>query len=173
MEFKKAGADIISIEQPKYSIYVKDPNEFLVNTILEALNHYERMTINIKLAKGRRTKAKSGNKSGGIAPLGYKWNNKKQIEVDPTTAPIVELIFKKYLELGSIGKVVSYLNNNGYRTQRNKDFTKEAVVVILRNDFYKGIVRHADVKIEGKHPVIINKITFGKVQSLLDKNRKV
>lgn len=182
-ELKKANADVMSIEQSNYSIYTKDPNDFFINGMMELLDQYERLSISLKLSKGRRTKAKTGNKSGGIAPLGYRWNNKAQIELDPDTAPVVELIFKKYLELGSIGKVVAYLNDNGYKTQgagrffkNNKisegKFTKQSVANILKNDFYKGIVTHDDILTEGNQPVIINKIIFGKIQSMLNKNKK-
>ena len=57
-ELKKLKADVISIEQHTYSIYTKDPNDFLVNGMMELLDEYDRMSIALKLAKGRRTKAK-------------------------------------------------------------------------------------------------------------------
>ncbi len=67
-EIEKVNADIISIEQPTYSIYSKDPNGFLMNGIFELLDQYERMSISLKLAKGRRTKAKCGTKGVGKCP---------------------------------------------------------------------------------------------------------
>ena len=68
---RQAHADVISIEQPTYSLYTDDPNDFLLNDIIELLDQYERLNINLKLARGRRTKAKAGIKGCGIAPLGY------------------------------------------------------------------------------------------------------
>ena len=171
-ELKKADADIISIEQPNYSIHSKDPNDFLVNGMIELLDQYERMSIALKLSKGRKTKVKSGNKACGNAPLGYKWNNKAEIIQDESTAPLVELIFKKYLELKSVNKLKLFLNNNGYKTNRDKTFNTQSLINILSNDFYKGIVRHGDLIKEGNHPTIINKVTFGKVQTMLEKNSK-
>ena len=76
-EMKKSGADIVSIEQPTYSVYCTDPNDFLFNGMMELLDQYERMTISMKLAKGRRARAKSGNKPCGTAPFGYKWNENR------------------------------------------------------------------------------------------------
>ena len=170
-EFKKAGADVISIEQTKYSIYNADPNDFLINGMMELLDQYERMSITLKLAKGRRTKAKSGDKSCGNAPMGYKWNNAK-IEIDQDTASTVELIFKKYMELESLGKVKKYLDDNGYITSQGNSFSKQSIKNILENDFYKGIIHHGDIEKEGNHKLIINKITFGKVQAKLKANSK-
>lgn len=171
-ELEKAKADIISIEQPTYSIYNKDPNDFLINSMMELLDQYERMSIALKLAKGRRTKAKSGNKACGVAPLGYKWDNNKII-IDEAAAPVVELIYKKYMELQSLGKVKAYLDTEQYTTNRGKTFSKQSIKDILTNDFYKGILTHGDIKKEGSQPIIINKIVFGKVQSLLNKNSNV
>ncbi len=171
-ELKKAKADVISIEQPSYSIYNKDPNDFLINGMMELLDQYERMSISLKLAKGRKTKVKSGSKACGNAPMGYKWNMEAEIELDPQTVPLVELIFKKYLELGSIAKVKKILTENGYKTVRNNDFSDQSLYTILKNDFYKGIIRHGDLIKKGNHQPIINKITFGKVQAMLEKNNK-
>jgi len=168
-EIIKAKADVISIEQPTYSIYNKDPNDYLVNSMMEILDTYERMSISLKLARGRRTKAKTGDKACGVAPIGYKWNNNK-IVIDEVTAPTVELIYKKYLELQSLGKVKNHLDVEGYKTNRGKQFSRQSISDILSNDFYKGILTHGDIKKVGSQPIIINKIVFGKVQSLLNKN---
>ena len=51
-ELLKRGAHVYSIEQPKYDIYSKDPNDYLINAIMEALDVYERMSISLKLAPG-------------------------------------------------------------------------------------------------------------------------
>lgn len=172
-EFRKLGVDVISIEQSNYSINTKNPNDFLVNGMMELLDQYERMSISMKLNKGRRTKIKSGYKACGNAPLGYKWNDKAKIIVDEEKAEIIELIFKKYLELRSLGKLKRYLDCSGARTSRGNKFSKQSLVDILRNDFYKGILRHSDLVIEGNHEPLVNRVTFGKVQALLKRNRKV
>lgn len=171
-ELKKVNADVFSIEQPNYSIYNKDPNDFLINGMTELLDQYERMSISLKLAKGRRTKVKQGSKACGNAPLGYKWNQQAQIVIDERNAELVKLIFSKYLELNSISKLQSYLIQNNYLTTRGKIFSAQGICLILRNDFYRGTITHGDIKKEGIHTPIINKITFGKVQAVLDKNKK-
>lgn len=171
-EFKKVNADVVSIEQPSYSIYNTDPNDFLLNGMMELLDQYERMSIALKLSKGRKTKVKEGTKGCGVAPIGYKWND-AEIVNDEETAPIIQLIFKKYLELESLGKLQEYLAQNGFKTNRGKEFSKQALANILRNDFYKGVVTHGSIKVTGNHPAIINKVLFGKVQSLLNRNSKV
>lgn len=171
-ELKKVNASVFSIEQPTYSIYNKDPNDFLINGMMELLDQYERMSISLKLAKGRRTKVRQGSKACGNAPLGYKWNQQAQIIIDEPKADLVKLIFSKYLELSSISLIQKYLTKKNYITTRGKIFSAQGICLILRNDFYKGVIKHGDIIEQGNHTPIINRITFGKVQALLDKNNK-
>lgn len=172
-ELKKVKADIVSIEQPTYSIYNKDPNDFLMNGMMELLDQYERMSISLKLAKGRRTKAKGGTKATGTAPLGYKWNDKAEIIIDDDNKELIEIIFNKYLELQGLGKVKRYLDSKGYKTNRGNNFSTQAIKNILENSFYKGTVTHGDIEVEGNHKAIINNIVFGRVQAALKRNSNI
>lgn len=171
-ELVKAKADVISIEQPTYSIYTKDPNDFLINGMMELLDQYDRMSIALKLAKGRRTKAKSGEKGCGNAPIGYKWNNGK-INIDYDKVEIVKEIFSLASKGESSRRIADIVNSKGYITPRGNSFSKQAIHVIITNDFYTGMVTHGDIKIEGNHEPIINKIVFGKIQSKLKSRRKI
>lgn len=171
-ELKKVNADVVAIEQPTYSIYNKDPNDFLINGMMELLDQYERMSIALKLSKGRKTKVKQGDKACGVAPIGYKWNDKAEIVIDDETSPIIKLIFKKYLEVGSLGKTKEYLDKEGIYTNRGKLFSKQAILNILSNEFYIGKVKHGEIQLIGNHEPLISKITFGKVQAELGRHSK-
>jgi DNA invertase Pin-like site-specific DNA recombinase len=171
-ELEKAKADVVSIDQPKYSIYTKDPNDFLVNGMMELLDQYERMSISLKLAKGRKTKAKLGEKACGSAPFGYEWDNAK-IVVDEEKSKCVKDMFHMYMAGKSLQQIADHLNAGGIRSERGNEFSKQSISVILKNDFYTGLSTHAGIQKEGVHKQIINKITFGKVQSKLKSSRKV
>lgn len=166
---KELKANIISIEQTSYDLYEVNPTDALLNDIMTAMDRFQRNEIRYKLARGRRTKVKQGDKACGVAPLGYKWDNAK-IVIDNKSVEIVKVIYKKYMELQSLGKVKMYLDEQGYTTNQGKRFSKQSIKNILSNDYYKGIVTHGDIKKEGNQPIIINKIVFGKVQSLLSNN---
>lgn len=171
-ELKKANADIISIEQPTYSIYFKDPNDFLINGMMELLDQYDRMSIALKLARGRKTKAKGGDKGCGNAPIGYKWDNAK-IVIDYNKSQIVKEMFSLAVKGLSAQKIADTLNNKGYTTDRGNKFSKQAVHLILTNDFYTGVITHGNIKKDGNHEALINKVTFGKVQAALKNRRKI
>jgi DNA invertase Pin-like site-specific DNA recombinase len=60
-------------------------------------------------------RAEQGLWNGGQI-LGYDLVDKKLV-VNKKEAKLVNLMYKKYLELGSVLKVVEYLNSHGYRTK--------------------------------------------------------
>lgn len=165
-EIRKINGDIISIEQPRYSLYSKDPNEFLFNSMMEILDQYERLSINMKLAKGRMTKAKGGDKPAGRLPYGYMYSNDgKHVIVNENEKSTVVEIFKLY-STGrySLSKIAKYLNEKGIKTRNNNEWTKATLHVMLNNDFYIGIVTHIE-KIEGNHEAIIDHKLWDKIQS--------
>ncbi len=45
------------------------------------------------------------------------------------------MIFKEYLELGSLHRVKKHLDNEGYKTNQNKNFNVQSRKEILSNDF--------------------------------------
>ena len=158
-EIEKANGDVISIEQPTYSIYNTDPNDFLINGMIELLDQYERMSISMKLAKGRKTKARAGVKACGVAPFGYKWKG-TNVVIDEEKSEIVKEIYSLYNNGYSLQKIADMLNNKGITTDRGKQFSKQAISVILKNDFYTGVVTHGTIKKQGTHEAIISKVLF-------------
>lgn len=167
-EIMRAKADVISVEQPSYSIYSKDPNDFLINSIFEILDQYDKMQISLKLYKGRIAKANKGSKACGIAPYGYRWDN-NEIVIDYNNNLIVEDIFNTYLQRKSLSSLESYCNKMGYKTTRGNNFTKKTLANILHNRFYIGYVKYGDVEQMGTHETFIDKETFDMVQKILER----
>jgi DNA invertase Pin-like site-specific DNA recombinase len=94
-ELKRNQVDVKSIEQPNYSIYAHDPNDFLVNGMLELLDQYQRLEIALKLGRGRCKKAEQGGYAGGGIAFGYKaLKERKTITVDENKAIIVRRLFE-------------------------------------------------------------------------------
>ena len=166
-ELMKVGADVISVEQPTYSIYSKDPNDFLINSILEILDMYDKMLIVRKLYNGRRVKAiKAGTKACGSAPIGYKWSD-REIEIDVEKSETVIDIFVSFLRLRSLTRLAEYCKEKGYKSLQGNDFSKQALKHILTNDFYVGISTFGGVKSKGTQPVFISIDLFNEVQGIM------
>lgn len=107
----------------------------------------ERETIAERVTDNLLELAKLGRWLGGTSPLGYK--NKKVayqssgktkhysvLEQDPHTVSTVKLIFDKYLELGSISKVETYLMQNDIKTPNGAHFRSNVIRNILINPVY-------------------------------------
>lgn len=172
-ELMKRETKVISLEQPKFDLYNKDPNDYLINSLMEALDVYERMSISLKLARGRTVKAKGGDKPAGVAPFGYKWaEDKKSVLIDPDEARVVKMIFTELQKGLSLHKVADFLNAQSLRTRRGKMWSAGNVQVIGRNKFYTGILLHQGKEIQGNHEPIISKVQFGKVAAQLTRKKR-
>ena len=158
-EFKKHGVDVRSIEQPTYSIYKKDPNDFLINGLMELLDQYQRLEITLKLGRGRSKKAQQGGYAGGRATFGYKAKKgQKCIQVDEKQAMTVRRVFqlKEQHPSWTLSRIAESLNEEGFTTQQGSMFTKVQVKRILdRRDFYSGTYRYGDIAAEGLHQAIL------------------
>lgn len=172
-ELLRKGVDVISIEQPRFSLQAQDPNDRLISGILSLLDEWERLSICLKLAKGRQTKAAGGDKPCGNCPLGYVHSaDKKRVEIDEAAAPIIKRIFSLAQSGHSLQKIADTLNGEGVKTQRGGAWSKAALSVILNNRFYIGELTHAGKAIKGNHKPIISKVQFGKVQAALSRRHK-
>ncbi|WP_053983850.1 recombinase family protein [Niameybacter massiliensis] len=107
----------------------------------------ERETIAERVTDNLLELAKLGRWLGGTSPLGYKskkvayqssgkTKHYSVLEQDPDTASIVKLIFDKYLELGSISKVETYLMQSNIKTPNKAYFRSNVIRNILINPVY-------------------------------------
>lgn len=173
-ELMKRSVKLISIEQPKYDLYSKDPNDYLINAIMEALDVYERMSISLKLARGRAVKANKGDKPAGLCPFGYRYTqDRKHIEPDPEEAKVVKMLFSEGQKGKSLWQIANFLNEQNIKTRRGCTWSAGSVQVVLRNNFYTGVLTHQGREIKGNHEPLISKVQFGKVQAQITRrNRK-
>lgn len=163
-QLSKLECDIISVQEPTYSLYTTDPSDYLINSIMQALASYDRMQINQKLSTARKIKANKGQKSCGNCPFAYKYNENKEVVIDYNNNLIVEDIFKRYAECKNYSTVARYCIDCGYKTSTGKDFSVQAIKNILNNDFYTGVLTYASKKIDGAHEPIISKELFTSCQ---------
>ncbi|WP_055107065.1 recombinase family protein [Paenibacillus ihumii] len=158
-ELKRHKVDVKAVEQPQYSIYAHDPNDFLVNGMMELLDQYQRLEIALKLSRGRRKKAQEGGYAGGRVAFGYSAaKGQKTLSIDPIQADTVRRLFEIKTEhpSWSLSQIAAELNQAGYRTVQDKPFTKVQVKRILdREDFYRGMYRYGQIEAKGVHQPII------------------
>jgi DNA invertase Pin-like site-specific DNA recombinase len=158
-ELKRHAVDVKAIEQPNYSIYAHDPNDFLINGMMELLDQYQRLEIALKLSRGRRKKAQQGGYAGGGVAFGYEAKKgQKFIQVNEKQAEIIRRLFilREQNPNCSLSYLASQLNVEGFMTAQGKSFTKVQVKRILdRADFYKGMYRYGQIEATGLHQAIM------------------
>ena len=172
-ELMRHHAHVIAVENERFDLYAQNPNDRFMDGIMELMDEWERLTIALKLAKGRTAKARTGWKPAGVAPFGYKYTaDKKQIELDDTEAPVVKLMFTEGQKGRSLAQIADILNDKGIVTRRGNTWSAGNVQAILRNSFYTGSLQHQGKIITGCHPAIISKVQFGKVSAQLDRRKR-
>lgn len=169
------GADIISIDEPSVNIdhILHDPEGALMFSVMSGLAMYTRLEVIRKLARGRTNKALKGDKPSGLCPYGYQYTaDKKHIELNPEEAVVVRKMFTEAQKGLSLDKIANLLNSQGLRSRRGNLWQKGTIHIILKNDFYTGIVTHQGKAIPGNHTPIISKVQFGKVQAQLKRKHR-
>lgn len=116
--------------------------------IASVFSQLERETIAERIRDNMHELAKTGRWLGGTTPTGYESESISNVTVDgktrkacklkiiPDEISLVKLIFDKFIETGSLTKTDQFLMQGGYRTKRNKTFTRFAIRGILSNPVY-------------------------------------
>lgn len=119
----------------------------------------ERDNINKRTSAGRGIKAKRGGYSGGRAPMGYKIVN-GAYEINEDEAKVVRYIFELRRSGKTYAKIVSALNNNGYKGRSGSNYQISTVQSILLNEkTYLGMYRYGKNGewVQGEHTPILSK----------------
>lgn len=128
--------------------------------------------LSAKIRRGMEYNAERCMYNGGGVPLGYRINKDKYFEIDPDTAPIVIMIFEMYADGKTVTEINKYLNSQGYKTSRGREFNKNSLRTMLTNKRYLGYYMHGNVETAGGIPQIIPDELFEKVAEKLKVNKK-
>lgn len=118
---------------------------------------------------------------GGNVPLGYDVKDRKLI-VNEIEAETVRMIFRRYVELGSVRNLGHELDRLGVVSKRREGtggvlaggnrFSRGALYTLLQNHLYRGEIAHQDKVYPGQHEPIIDAELWQLVQEKLSGNRQ-
>ena len=141
----------------------------LTLNILLSFAQFEREVTGERIRDKFAASRKKGMWMNGTTPIGYKRENGKLVVIQ-SEADIIKIIFNKYLEIGSVPKLMIYLRNKEILTRKGKFFSRGHLYRILTNKVYIGKIEHKNEINEGLHDAIIDIDLFEKTNKLLSKN---
>ena len=109
----------------------------------------------------------------GRPPYGYRVGSDRRLEVVPQEAALVRIIFDLYRSEGlGIRLIAKRLNEQGYRTRRDGNWSMVTIRDLLRNRVYVGTYTRFGVKVPGNHAAIITESDFRDVQERMRQRRR-
>jgi site-specific DNA recombinase len=151
----------------------------LTLNVLLSFAQFEREVTGERIRDKIAASKKKGMWMGGVVPLGYKVENRKLV-VEAVEAATVQLIFQRYLDLGSLPALQRDLLARGIRTRTralasgrtigNVALTNGPLCHILKNRLYLGEINHKGLSYPSDHQPIIGLSLFEVVQAKLAQN---
>lgn len=148
----------------------------LTLNVLLSFAQFEREVTSERIRDKIAASKRKGLWVGGMAPLGYDAKDRK-ITVNEAEAETVRTIFRRYLELGSLGPLLADLRRQGITTKRRVlssgkiiggiPFTRGPLAHLLRNRFYIGEVPFKGEILPGEQLPILERGLFDAVQARL------
>jgi site-specific DNA recombinase len=152
----------------------------LTLNILLSFAQFEREVTGERIRDKIAASKRKGMWMGGITPLGYQVKHRKLI-IDPAEAETVRIIFRRYLELGSVRLLRDALDRQGIRSKvriygdgtraGGNSFARGALYALLSNPIYIGEISHKGARYPGQHEPILDRATWETVQQRLRDHR--
>jgi DNA invertase Pin-like site-specific DNA recombinase len=151
-----------------------DSNDRLLLGMKGAMSEFELITMRNRLERGRENKAARGDLFVNL-PIGYVKSPSGEVVLDPDeqVRGVVQLVFDKFEELGTVNGVFRYLRQNkiqlGFRCKLRSNRgqlewrhpTATRILAMLRHPIYGGAYAYGLHRHGRKNPVT-GKITEGK-----------
>jgi site-specific DNA recombinase len=148
----------------------------LTLNILLSFAQFEREVTGERIRDKIAASKRKGMWMGGSIPLGYDVKQRKLV-VNQQEAKVVNEIYRRYLEAGSVSKLKVYLDQQGIKSKKRISptgkqsggvaFHRGALYLILQNRTYLGEVLHRKQCYAGEHEGIIPRDLWDKVRAQL------
>jgi DNA invertase Pin-like site-specific DNA recombinase len=145
----------------------------LTLNVLLSFAQFEREVTSERIRDKIAASKRKGLWVGGTLPFGYEMKDGK-IAIIEEEAELVRLIFRRYLELGSVNELVRDLKERNMRTRTKRlatgatrggiPFGRGALYYVLGNHFYIGEVKYKNEILPGEQPPIMDRELFDAVR---------
>jgi site-specific DNA recombinase len=145
----------------------------LTLNVLLSFAQFEREVTSERIRDKIAASKRKGLWVGGTLPLGYEMKDGK-IAIVEEEAELVRLIFRRYLDLGSVNELLRDLKERNIRTRTKQlstgatrggiPFGRGALYYVLSNHFYIGEVKYKNEILPGEQPPIMDPALFEAVR---------
>ena len=160
--FDGKGVSFVSVTQ---SFNTTSSMGRLTLNVLLSFAQFEREVTGERIRDKIAASKKKGIWMGGVVPLGYRVEKRKLI-VDEAEAETVRLIFRRYVELGSLPALQRDLRDRGITSRPRVlasgrqiggvAFTNGPLAYMLKNRIVLGELNHRGVSYKSEHPAIVD-----------------
>jgi DNA invertase Pin-like site-specific DNA recombinase len=167
--FDQHGVSFISVTQ---SFNTTTSMGRLTLNVLLSFAQFEREVTAERIRDKVAASKRKGIWMGGSVPLGYRAEN-RALHVVEVEAEFVRMLFRRYLELGSVVRLKAVLDqekvtspvrkSRAGRSTGGTSMSRGHLYWILSNPIYHGRLRHKGQVHEGLHPPIIDPQVFADV----------
>ncbi|MGE0666119.1 MAG: recombinase family protein [Sphingomonadales bacterium] len=173
--FDQYGVSFVSVTQPFNT--TTSMGRLMLNVLL-SFAQFEREITGERIRDKIAASKKKGMWMGGTVPMGYRVVDRALV-VDEAEVETIKMIFKLYLEMGTVPALMVRLEELGVRTRArvvagrdsgDRPFDRGHLYHLLSNPVYRGQIRHKKQVFEGTHQPIIDPATWDAVQALLTSN---
>jgi DNA invertase Pin-like site-specific DNA recombinase len=171
-----SGASFVSITQ---AFNTTTSMGRLTLNVLLSFAQFEREVISERVRDKIAASKRKGMWMGGTVPLGYDVEDRKLV-VNETEAETVRHIYRRYLELGTVQRLIGALEREGIVSKRQlgstgsrpggRPFSRGALYHLLTNRTYRGEVVHRDQVFPGEHEAIVPLALWDEVEARLGSN---
>jgi site-specific DNA recombinase len=175
--FDQRGVSFVSVTQQFNT--TTSMGRLTLNVLL-SFAQFEREVTSERIRDKIAASKRKGLWVGGMVPLGYQVKNRKVVVIKDDAAR-VRTIFQRYLELGSLNRLLEDLRKRKFltrvrtlstgRTVGGIPFSRGSLGHLLRNRFYIGEVMYKGEVCPGEQPAILDRDLFEAVQQKLEEQR--
>lgn len=168
---KQCGIEVISISEQ----LSEDKTSILIEALIEAMDEYYSLNLAEEVKRGMSEKFSRG---GVVSqpPFGYRMQD-GIFAPDEEAAPIVQMIFRDYLDGTPVRTIAQKLNELGIKSRHGNSWENRTVEYLLTNPVYIGKLRRSktgdrsdryhenDELVDGQHKPIITPEMFDAAQA--------
>lgn len=172
--FTIPGIRLVSVSQP---LDTGTPEGRLNLHLLTSFAQFERELIGERTREKLTATRANGLSQGNGAPLGYRVDHQQRLLVVDAEAGMVRDIFRRFLDFGSMGRLVEFLQTRGYQTKRwvtregkkrgGGPFDRNAVYRLLNNRMLIGEVYYEGEWHRGQHTPIVDLELWNQVHEVM------